>query len=302
MRSLPPVGLLLDVDGPLASPETRTVPAGIIPALVELTRHGVPVVFNTGRSAQFVVHELLAPLRQAGLSAAARVHAVCEKGAVWFSAADVPPGRLPEVTSAAPRPEWIRVDDDMAVPADLADHLAQVIEDRFSQQMFFDTTKLAMVSAEMAVGLDLADYRPAQTAFEELARASLEEDGLTARFGVEPTIISSDIEHVRSGKDLGAARAWELLTADGELPVEWITCGDSRADYAMASWLQERGARVSHVDVRPADGVPATVHPVLTPAELAEEGFGRAEAIHEEGGQALLERTLSRIARPMTRR
>lgn len=302
MRTLPPLGLLLDVDGPIASPQTRTVPDGILRALVELTDRGIPVVFNTGRSAQFVLHQLVAPLREAGLSPTARVHAVCEKGAVRFSAAHLPAGPLPEVTFAAPVPEWILPDDGMRVPADLAERLAREIRERFGESMFFDETKLAMVSAEMTVGLALEDYRPAQSAFEEFARAALDEAGLSGEFQVDSTIISSDIEHARSGKDLGAERAWELLVADGEMPVSWITCGDSRTDYAMADWLHARGASVTHVDVRPGDGVPETAYPVLTAADLAAEGFGRAEALHEEAGQALLERELSRISESKTRR
>lgn len=302
MRTLPPVGLLLDVDGPLASPETRTVPDGILRALVDLTDRGIPVVFNTGRSAQFVLHQLLAPLREAGLSPTARVHAVCEKGAVWFSAGHLPDGPLPEVTPAGPVPEWIRPDDGMRVPADLAERLAQQIRETHGESMFFDDTKLAMVSAEMTVGLALEDYRPAQAEFEEFAQAALAQAGLSAEFQVDSTIISSDIEHASSGKNLGAERAWELLAADGEMPVRWITCGDSRTDYAMAEWLHARGASVTHVDVRPGDGVPETAYPVLTPADLAAEGFGREDAIHEEAGQALLEQTLSRITGSMTRR
>ena len=302
MRTLPPVGLLLDVDGPIASPETRSVPDGILHALVELTDRGVPVVFNTGRSAQFVLHQLLAPLREAGLSPTARVHAVCEKGAAWFSAAHLPAGPLPEVTSTVPVPEWILPDDGMRVPAALAGRLAREIRERFRESMFFDDTKLAMVSAEMTVGLSLEDYRPAQAQFEEFAQTALERAGAGSEFQVDSTIISSDIEHVRSGKDLGAERAWKLLAEDGEMPISWVTCGDSRTDYAMADWLHAQGASVTHVDVRPGDGVPQTPYPVLTAADLAAEGFGHPEAIHEEAGQALLEQTLSRITGSMTRR
>lgn len=301
MRSLPPIGLLLDVDGPIASPHTRTVPAAILRLLVALAEQRVPVVFNTGRSAQFVVHEVLGPLREAGLPVGARVHAVCEKGAVWLSAADLPAGALPEVTTAAPLPAWVHPDDEMTVPAELVRRLERLIRERFSASMFFDQTKLAMVSAEMTVGLDLADYRPDQAAFEELAQQALVEGGLIEDFQVDSTIISSDIEHVRSGKDLGADRAWELLRGDGELPLRWITCGDSRTDYAMADWLHERGARVIHCDVRPADGVPKTDYPVLTSNDLAAKGFGQAGDEHETAGESLLAWALSTVQQPHAR-
>jgi hypothetical protein len=95
---------------------------------------------------------------------------------------------------------------------------------------------------------------------------------------VDPTIISTDVESVRLGKDLGAARALELLADSGPLPLRWRTVGDSRSDYAMARWLHENGHEVAHVDVRPADGIPATPYDVLTAGDL----------IHDEAGAALL--------------
>jgi hypothetical protein len=95
---------------------------------------------------------------------------------------------------------------------------------------------------------------------------------------VDPTIISTDVESIRLGKDLGAARALELLADSGPLPLRWRTVGDSRTDYAMARWLHENGHEVAHVDVRPADGIPATPYPVLTAGDL----------IHDEAGAALL--------------
>ena len=48
MRTSSPIGLLLDVDAPVASTETRTGPEGIIDVLVRLARRGVPVGFNKG--------------------------------------------------------------------------------------------------------------------------------------------------------------------------------------------------------------------------------------------------------------
>ena len=70
-------------------------------------------------------------------------------------------------------------------------------------------------------------------------------------YRVDPTIISTDIESVRLGKDLGASRAVELLAAQGITPLAWRTVGDSRTDYAMADWLHHNDHPVKHVDVRP---------------------------------------------------
>lgn len=296
MRTLPPAGFLLDVDGPVASPETRRVPEAILSALVALARHGIPVAFNTGRSAEFILRNVAEPLRRAGLPATARFHAVCEKGAVRFSFADLPDGDLPDASGRAGVPDWVVVDEAMRVPSGLETRLATLVRDEFSETMFYDRTKLAMFSAEMNVGESLQRYQRHQAQFDERAQALLTEEGLADRFQLDPTIISSDVEHRSSGKDLGAARLWDLMAADGELPVHWYTCGDSRTDYAMADWLHGHGAQVSHVDARPSDGVPDRPYRVLTSRELSAAGFGPADGVHEVTGQALLERVLNTIS------
>jgi hypothetical protein len=278
----PPLGLLLDVDGPIASPVTRTIAIGsIVTDLARLADAGVPVVFNTGRSDAFLREEVIRPLLAAGLPAHAKVFAVCEKGAVWFDVTTAGIGEL-------------HVDRELAVPVAAGRAIERLVHDRFAGHMFFDETKRAMVSVEQRTDVTTDDYRPVQREFDRLAFAELRRHGLgvtdgertepdadgTVGFRIDPTIISTDIESVRLGKDLGAHRAIEWLRAHGTLPASWRTVGDSRTDYAMADWLHEHGFDVSHVDVRPADGVPDTPYPVLTAGPL----------VHDEAGAAFLAR------------
>ena len=106
MSRSPLFGLLLDVDGPIASPVTRTIAiASIARDLVALANAGNPVVFNTGRSDAFIAEQVVPPMLAAGLAPGAPVWAVCEKGAVW-AAIDV--DGLGE----------IHVDPALAMPAD----------------------------------------------------------------------------------------------------------------------------------------------------------------------------------------
>ena len=158
MRTSSPIGLLLDVDGPVASTETRTVPEGIIDVLVRLARRGVPVGFNTGRSTDFLLHNLIAPLRDAGLPDDALFHAICEKGAVWFPFSAVPSGDLPDVTVDGTAPDWLRTDPDMAIDADTRDAIWALNDERAGDLQFTDRTKLAMVSLEKTVGADQTEY------------------------------------------------------------------------------------------------------------------------------------------------
>lgn len=283
--SSPPLALLLDVDGPVASPLTRDVKPEIIGDLVALAAAGIPVIFNTGRSDAFIREQVMDPMIAVGMPAGTTIHAVCEKGAVWFS-----------YTSAGPGP--IHVDRELAVPAAYGDDIRRLVAEDYSAHMFFDETKRAMVSVEQHINVPSADYLAEQKLFDADAIKLMGRHGLgvvrldhhapdsddEVDYRVDPTIISTDIESVRLGKDLGASRAVELLAAQGITPEAWRTVGDSRTDYAMADWLHHNDHAVKHVDVRPADGVPAKPYDVLTAADL---GLA-ATIIHDDAGGAFL--------------
>ncbi|MEH0109413.1 hypothetical protein V6N00_06790 [Tersicoccus sp. MR15.9] len=253
--SAPPFGLLLDVDGPIANTVTRTIAVpGIATDLAALGNAGVPVVFNTGRSANFLWREVVPPLRDAGLDPRARVHAVGEKGGTWFSFIE------PD--------DAVHVDPSVQLPPVVAALVRPLLEGRSGAHMFLDETKLAMVSLEQSTAVSNDAYLRVQPDFEAELLAALTHEGIgwihevyDRRFHpdehgatpvrVEPTIISTDIQHERSGKALGAERALALLGEDGAMPRRWYTVGDTPSDYAMADWLHEHGHDVVHVDVRP---------------------------------------------------
>jgi hypothetical protein len=275
--AVPPLGLLLDVDGPIASPVTRTIAIDSITRdLVTLANLGIPVVFNTGRSDAFLRDVVVKPMLAAGLSPTARVFGICEKGAVWFG-----------VTMSLFT--GIEVDESVLLPQEIIDELHALLDARYADTTFWDGTKRAMVSVEQRVEVESSVYHEAQARFDDEAFDLLaahgvgvvlgeRRSGTTIGYRIDPTIISTDIEAVSLGKDLGARRAIELLKESGELPVLWRTVGDSRTDYAMADYLHENGFEVAHVDVRPADGIPEKPYPVITEGDL----------IHDEAGAAFL--------------
>jgi hypothetical protein len=284
-RATPPLALLLDVDGPVASPVTRDVKREIIDDLVALAAAGIPVIFNTGRSDAFIREQVMEPMIAAGIPSGTIIHAVCEKGAVWFS-----------YTAAGPGP--IHVDRELAVPAAYGDDVRRLVAEDYAAHMFFDETKRAMVSVEQHIEVPSAEYLAEQKLFDADAMDLMGRHGLgvvrldhhapnsddEVDYRVDPTIISTDIESVRLGKDLGASRAVELLAAQGITPEAWRTVGDSRTDYAMADWLHHNDHAVKHVDVRPADGIPDKPYEVLTAADL---GLA-ASIIHDDAGGAFL--------------
>ncbi|WP_285320431.1 hypothetical protein [Pseudarthrobacter sp. lyk4-40-TYG-27] len=285
LPSTPPLALLLDVDGPVASPVTRDVKPDIILDLVALAAAGIPVIFNTGRSDAFIREQVMEPMIAAGIPAGTVIHAVCEKGAVWFSYTSAGPGA-------------IHVDRELAVPAAYGDDIRRLVAEDYAAHMFFDETKRAMVSVEQHIDVPSAEYLAEQKLFDADAMELMGRHGLgvvrldhhapnsddAVDYRVDPTIISTDIESVRLGKDLGASRAVELLAAQGITPRAWRTVGDSRTDYAMADWLHHNDHPVKHVDVRPADGVPGKPYPVLTAADLGLD----STVIHDDAGGAFL--------------
>jgi hypothetical protein len=289
----PPLALLLDVDGPVASPVTRNVQPRIIADLLALAASGIPVVFNTGRSDTFIREQVMEPMIAAGMPAGVLVHAICEKGAVWFS-----------YTAEGPGP--IHVDRELAMPPAFGDDVRRLVAEDYASHMFFDETKRAMVSVEQHVSVDNSEYRAEQELFDADAMVLMGRHGLGVvrldhhapnsddqiDYRVDPTIISTDIESVRLGKDLGASRAVELLAAQGITPQAWRTVGDSRTDYAMADWLHHNDHPVKHVDVRPADGIPVKPYEVLTAADL---GLGE-DVIHDDAGAAFLQSWRSVLA------
>ncbi|RFA12333.1 hypothetical protein B7R22_16160 [Subtercola boreus] len=284
MTNTPALGLLLDIDGPIASPVTRSVAIpSILTDLVKLTAAGIPIAFITGRSADFVLEEVVAPLRAAGLDDAlaggGRMFVVCEKGAVWFA-------------MGAEGPLPVELDATVALPEEFRSHIRSLVEERFSESMFFDEGKLAMVSVEQKTELTADEYRPLQLQYNEVAYAALIERGLGARYGeretpnaagdipfrLDPTIISTDVESVTLDKDRGAERAVLFFEEQGHLPRVWRSVGDSRSDYKMADYLHAAGYEVAHVDVRPADGILEKPYRVIVEGEL----------IHDEAGAAFL--------------
>ena len=283
-----PLGLLLDVDGPIASPITRTISTpSILADLITLAAGHVPIAFITGRSADFIREQVIAPLVLAGLPETFRMYGVCEKGAVWFP---IGPNGMGDVV----------VDQSVALPVAVIDAVRQLVSDSFAAEMFFDETKQAMISVEQRTDVSHANYLARQSEFNEAAFAILVEHGLGVQFDdrrspdefgripfrLDATIISTDIESVTLDKDHAAKRALAYFAASGPLPQLWRSMGDSRSDYRMADHLYEAGYDVTHVDVRPSDGILDRPYPVIV----------IGDQIHDEAGATFLRYWVDKLA------
>lgn len=279
------LGLLFDVDGPLASPVSRSIRIpSILQDLVALTAAGVPIAFITGRSDAFIRDQVVGPLLDAGLDDAlqvpgARMFGVFEKGGSW---APITSEGLGEVS----------VNQSVALPVAVVDGIRTLVADGFADTMFFDGTKRVMISVEQRTDVTSETYLRAQSGFNDACFALMAAAGLGIRFGVrsvpdasgsvpfrlEPTIISTDIESVLLDKDAGAKRALKYFAGLGELPTTWRSIGDSHGDYLMADHLHDAGFEVAHVDVWPLAGLPERPYPVIV------EG----DSLYDEAGAAFL--------------
>jgi hypothetical protein len=257
-----PFGLLLDVDGPLASTVTRSlrVPS-IAPDLVAIANAGCPVVFNTGRSDAFLAEQVVPELVRAGLAPDAPVWGIGEKGATWFGVTD---GRIGEIAT----------DDAIAVPAELA-AACRAVASQHRDLMFWDDTKRTMVSLEQNLDVSNADYLARQPEVTAQLDDAIAAAGVADRFHTVPTIISIDLEHRTAGKARGAERAVGLVGARMDVPRRWFTAGDSNGDYDMAAWLHDAGYDATHLDVRPSGDQPATAFAVVR--EIPTFADGHAE-------------------------
>ena len=247
-----PFGILLDVDGPVSSPATRTVAPSLLGDIGSLLAAGVPIVLNTGRSTAFVAEHVLSPLADAGLARGARLHAICEKGGVWTSAG---PDGMGDV----------HLDPALRVPDICRELIERLVEHDYGDAMFVDDSKQVMATVEARTDVPNAVYLARQRAFDADLLAGLIAAGFGVRlrdqrhpdvsgatpWRIDPSVIATDLESDASGKALGARRALTLLAEDGPLPRVWHTVGDSRSDYAMADELHRRGYEVTHVDVGP---------------------------------------------------
>ena len=286
------LGLLLDVDGPIASPVTRTIALqSILDDLVTLTAIGVPIAFITGRSDAFIRESVITPLLANGLSEAltttgARMFGVYEKGATWST-----------ITSEGQGP--LEIDDSLAPPAELIAAIRSLVESDFADVMFFDDTKRAMISVEQRTDVSLADYQARRESFDDQVFAIARHLGVGINhkssdspnqagqtpFRIDQTIISTDVESVLLDKDHGARRALAHFAAAGPLPRTWRSVGDSRSDYKMADELFHQGFDTAHVDVRPGDGVLTKPYEVITLDSL----------IHDEAGATFLRQCVTEL-------
>jgi hypothetical protein len=283
-RNLPHV-YIFDVDGPLSDPKARKVTEPkVIEELASMLERIDIVALNTGRSIEWLQRgpktEKGYPEGQKGLipllderisdkSLFDRFYAIGEKGGSELRYSNN---------------GWkVTTDSEITVPRDLQQEIGRIIQEegfrnkegeeiKFSERMFFDDTKLTMVTSEMNPlpdGLskeqqdeEHAKFHEAQDALVARLTPLLKERGLTEHFKIDPTAIATDIEAKvitgkpnwtkGVGKDYGALLIMDWMTKElglDPMQLHVDTVGDSSSDIPMATELNGKVKSVRFIFV-----------------------------------------------------
>lgn len=230
---------LFDVDGVITNPEKKRVTEPkILDEIRKRLKAEEPVALVTGRSIDFMQDRVIGPLRDKinDPSLLQNFLAMGEKGGVWITYDE----------SGNPQEH---IDSEISVPHDLQDQVKRLIEDEFSDLMFYDETKKTMISTEMKDRVSLQDYHGRQQVLNQKLKELVASHGSSDQMEVDPTTIATDIQNKHVGKDFAARRVLAWLKEKGIKPQNFVAMGDSRSDVPMAREVHDQGFPVTFVFV-----------------------------------------------------
>jgi hypothetical protein len=241
------VAKLFDVDGVLVDPQTKEVSdVAILAEIADCLKRGEPVGLNTGRSATWVEEKIVTKLRAYidDPEVLKNFMVIGEKGGTWITYAE----RGDAIHGQAP---------DLKISEDIRLAVRDLVNTKYSDCMFFDSSKQTMLSIEMHDKYDLEQFAQRQKAFALELGKLLEEKQSSLK--IDATTIATDIESPHVGKALGAERFMQLLKDRDVVykKASFTAYGDSPSDVAMADELERRGLKVTFVFL----GDPAKLDP-----------------------------------------
>lgn len=179
------------------------------------------VSLNTGRSLSWTQERVINPLVQKieDKRLLENFIAVGEKGADWLVFEE---GKFNKV-----------IDPTISVPKTIQT-ASRKLSEKFSDNMFFDETKETMISIEMADGGDIDEFGKNQKELIKELKHLLKELSYTQNYRIDPSKISTDIQHKGAGKALGARRIASFIKQKSLSPKKYICFGDSKSDVEMA--------------------------------------------------------------------
>ena len=235
---------LFDIDGVLSNPsEKRVVHNELFSQIASLIENNEPVAFNTGRSVEWTLNNIVSQLgdRLSSPSSLKKVCIIGEKGNTWATFDEQ--GALYQGAS-----------EKVSIPVDLKQKVDDLIANDHEFGAFMtsktDPHKVTMLSFEKtATPNEVSDqehqehFRSVQDRFANEIKDIIESLNLGQSFDVDRTTIATDIQSVHAGKDLGASRFLDMLHETNITlnHANFVAYGDSESDLAMANRLEENG-------------------------------------------------------------
>jgi ribonucleotide monophosphatase NagD (HAD superfamily) len=236
--------LIFDVDGVITNPQEKKITEPeILDEVIKRLEGKELIALNTGRSITWVKERVLNLLieKAKNKEILRNLFIVGEKGGTWAGLDDR--GNLIESK-----------DDNISAPDDLKDKIRNLINTKYSESMFYDESKLTMITAEMNDGYNLNDYREKQKILSSELGTILADKDLTFKFKVDPTTIATDVENKFVGKHFAVKRIINWLKSKKNKPQAFITLGDSfYSDIPMAEEIHSQGFLIKFVYVGKED-------------------------------------------------
>jgi phosphoserine phosphatase len=231
MQKNPKYAILFDVDGVITDPTAKKITVkGLAEAIADRINSDDIVSFNTGRSVSWLIeHDVIGSIERnvSDKDKLSDIIAIGEKGGTWATFEE---GYLKNFK-----------DESIKIPKKLQDEIRALIESEFSDSMFYDSSKLTMISTEMIDGYPIGEYSERQKQLiPEINKILKKPSYLHLDLRVDPTIIAVDIQNSHVGKHLGARRILDWLGKKSITPKHFITIGDSQSDVEMAEELQDK--------------------------------------------------------------
>jgi len=254
--------LIFDVDGVITNPqEKRITESEILDEIIKALRREEPVALNTGRSVSWMIEKVINPLDEKvkDKTILKNFFAVGEKGGTWAEFDNQ--GKL-----------IINKDENISVPDNLKSEIRNLINNMFSDSMFYDESKLTMISTEMKDGHSLEDYKEKQKVLVDEFEKILSDNKLNEKFKIDPTTIAADIENIFVGKHFAVKRIINWIKSKGIKPQRYITFGDSyKSDIPMAEELYSKNLPVEFVYVG-KENIDVSKHPF--PVKITQDKYG----------------------------
>jgi len=255
---------LFDVDGVITNPQEKKVTdSEILDQLIRRLKSGEPVALVTGRSLKFLKDRVVGPLSEKleDKSYLVDLLIVGEKGGakVTFNQK----GELQEL-----------LDQSLRVFSPLREEVKHVVDENFASLMFFDDSKMTMISIEMRDGAKLEDFWSKQGKLGKILQGLLTKYNLYGQLRVDATTIATDVEDKKVGKAHASSRVLDWLKERNIKPRGFVVVGDSQSDLDMAKEIDRNNFPVEFIYVGEAQRLRAkdVSFPVVSTKAQYEKG------------------------------